>query len=178
MRLPTVSPIEAQRLIDEGAVLIDIRGADEHARERIPNARNHPLGELTKLNGSAAPVIFHCRAGSRTAANAGKLAAAASCHAYILDGGIEAWKRAGLHVLTDRNQPIEIMRQVQIAAGSLVLLGILLGYLVQPAFYLISLFIGGGLLFAGLTGWCGMAKLLALMPWNRCMLVTPTKIAN
>jgi rhodanese-related sulfurtransferase len=178
MSLSTISPIEAKRLIDAGAILIDIRAADEHARERIPNARNHPLGELTKLDGSAAPVVFHCRAGSRTAANAGKLAAAANCEAYILDGGIEAWKRAGLHVLADRSQPIEIMRQAQIAAGSLVLLGVLLGYFVHPACYLISLFIGGGLLFAGLTGWCGMAKLLALMPWNKSMSVTNSKLAN
>jgi rhodanese-related sulfurtransferase len=179
MSLATVSPVEAKRLIDAGAILIDIRAADEHARERIPNARNHPLGELTKLDGSAAPVVFHCRAGSRTGANAGKLAgAAASCEAYILDGGIEAWKRTGLPIVRDRSQPIEIMRQVQIAAGSLVLLGVLLGYFVHPAFYLISLFIGGGLSFAGLTGWCGMAKLLALMPWNRAMSVTNTKLAN
>ena len=178
MSLPTVSPVEAKRLIDAGAILIDIRAADEHARERIPSARNHPLGELTKLDGSAVPVVFHCRAGSRTGANAVKLAAATSCEAYILDGGIEAWKRTGLPVVRDRSQPIEIMRQVQIAAGSLVLIGELLGYFVQPAFYLISLFIGAGLLFAGLTGWCGMAKLLALMPWNRAMSVTHTKLAN
>lgn len=178
MRLSTISPVEAKRLIDEGAILVDIRGADEHARERIPNAQNRPLGELTKLNGSAAPIIFHCRTGSRTAANAGKLAAAANCEAYILDGGIEAWKRAGLPVLVDRSQPIEIMRQVQIAAGSLVLLGMLLGYFVHPTFYLISLFIGGGLLFAGLSGWCGMAKLLALMPWNKSISLTNTKLAN
>ncbi len=167
MSLPTVSPIEAKRLIDRGATLIDIRGADEHAREWIPNACNRPLGELTKLNVSAAPVIFHCRAGNRTALNAEKLATTAGCEAYVLDGGIEAWKRAGLPVVTDRTQPIEIMRQVQITAGSLVLLGMLLGYVAQPAFYLISLFMGGGLVFAGFTGWCGMAKLLAFMPWNR-----------
>jgi rhodanese-related sulfurtransferase len=154
-------------------MLIDIRGADEHARERIPNACNRLLGELTKLNVSAAPVIFHCRAGNRsragnrTALNAEKLATAAGCEAYVLDGGIKAWKRAGPPVVTDRTQPIEIMRQVQITAGSLVLLGMLLGYVAQPTFYLISLFMGGGLVFAGFTGWRGMAKLLAFMHWNR-----------
>jgi rhodanese-related sulfurtransferase len=119
MSLPSVSPIETERLIDRGAMLIDIRGADEHARERIPNACNRLLGELTKLNVSAAPVIFHCRAGNRTALNAEKLATAAGCEAYVLDGGIKAWKRAGPPVVTDRTQPIEIMRQVQITAGSL-----------------------------------------------------------
>ncbi len=59
------------------------------------------------------------------------------------------------------------MQQVQIVAGSLVLLGVVLGYLLNPAFFLLSGFVGAGLLFAGLSGWCGMALLLAKMPWNR-----------
>jgi rhodanese-related sulfurtransferase len=84
-----------------------------------------------------------------------------------VDGGIEAWKKAGLPVLRDTGQPIEMQRQVQIAAGVLVLLGVVLGYFASPAFYGISAFVGAGLTFAGISGWCGMAKLLALMPWNR-----------
>ena len=99
--------------------------------------------------------------------HAGKLAGAAGCEAYIVEGGIEAWKKAGLPVARDRSQPIEIQRQVMIAAGSLVLLGVLLGQFVAPAFYAVPAFVGAGLTFAGTTGWCGMAKLLALMPWNR-----------
>jgi rhodanese-related sulfurtransferase len=115
----------------------------------------------------AKALVFHCRSGARTSANAPRLAAAANCQAYILDGGIEAWKKAGLPVATDRSQPIEIMRQVQIAAGSLVLLGVVLGVWVAPAFLGLCAFVGAGLVFAGVSGWCGMAKLLGLMPWNR-----------
>ena len=59
------------------------------------------------------------------------------------------------------------MRQVQIAAGSLVLAGVLLGAFVAPGFYALSGFVGAGLLFAGVSGFCGMARLLAVMPWNR-----------
>jgi len=59
------------------------------------------------------------------------------------------------------------MRQVQLAAGALVLLGVLLGFLVAPAFFGISAFVGSGLMMAGATGWCGMARLLAHIPWNR-----------
>ena len=59
------------------------------------------------------------------------------------------------------------MRQVQIVAGSLVLLGVVLGTTVSPLFLLLSGFVGAGLVFAGLSGWCGMAQLLALAPWNR-----------
>ena len=89
------------------------------------------------------------------------------CETYILEGGIDAWKKAGLPVALDRSQPIDIMRQVQIVAGSLVLIGAVLGFFVAPGFYALSAFVGAGLLFAGISGFCGMAKLLGLMPWNR-----------
>jgi rhodanese-related sulfurtransferase len=94
-------------------------------------------------------------------------AAAPACETYNLDGGIDAGKKAGLPVTLDRTQPIEIMRQIQIAASSLVLIGVMLGFLVTPAFYALSGFVGAGLLFAGSTGFCGMARLLAVMPWNQ-----------
>jgi rhodanese-related sulfurtransferase len=167
MSLPTISPKEAQRLIEQGAQLVDIRSADEHARERIPGARNLPLDRLTAVTNAAGPVLFHCKSGNRTSVNAGKLAEATACEAYIVEGGIEAWKDAGLPVASDNSKPIEIMRQVQIVAGSLVVLGVLLGQWVSPAFIGLSAFVGAGLVFAGFTGWCGMAKLLAVLPWNR-----------
>ena len=132
MSIPTISPAEAKRLLDQGAALIDIRGRDEHARERIEGARNLPVESLTTLEGDNRIAIFHCRSGQRTATHAAKLAEAASCEAYIVEGGIEAWKKAGLPVARDRSQPIEIQRQVMIAAGSLVLLGVLLGRFVAP----------------------------------------------
>ena len=94
-------------------------------------------------------------------------AASQNCEAYIVEGGLDAWKKAGLPMILDRSQPIDVMRQVQIAAGSLVLLGIVLGALLAPGFYVLSGLVGAGLVFAGATGFCGMARLLALMPWNR-----------
>ena len=152
-------------------MLVDIREADEHARERIPGARHHALSRLGTESPARAGdkiVIFHCRSGMRTQGNAGALAAsAAGCEAYVLEGGLDAWKKAGLPVAKDRKQPIEIMRQVQIGAGSLVLIGVLLGFFVNPTFYALSGLVGAGLLFAGVTGFCGMARVLALMPWNR-----------
>lgn len=170
--MQTITPERAAELIRSGAVLVDIREADEHARERIPGARHHALSRIDREQ-PARPgdkmLIFHCRSGARTKGNAGKLAAAAAqnCETFILEGGIDAWKKAGLPVALDRSQPIDIMRQVQIAAGSLVLIGVLLGALVNPAFYALSGFVGAGLLFAGVSGFCGMARLLGLMPWNR-----------
>lgn len=106
--------------------------------------------------------------GARTRANAGRLAAkAGTCDAYIVDGGLDAWKKAGLPILTDRRQPLELQRQVQIGAGSLAFVGTLLGLVVSPWFLAVPLFVGSGLILAGVTGFCGMARLLARAPWNR-----------
>ena len=99
--------------------------------------------------------------------HAARLAAAAQCEAYVLEGGLEAWKRAGLPVRADSAQPLELMRQVQIAAGSAVVLGVALGALMSPWFYLFPALVGAGLIFAGATGFCGLARLLQAMPWNR-----------
>ncbi len=168
MSIPTIDVAAARKLVDQGAVLVDIREADEHARERVPGARHNPLSRLAAVEAPAdKAVIFHCRSGARTEANAQRLAGAAACQAYILEGGLEAWKKAGLPVAIDPRQPIEIMRQVQIVAGSLVLLGVVLGLWLTPAFFGLSAFVGAGLAFAGVSGWCGMARLLAIMPWNR-----------
>lgn len=168
MPLATLSPAETRTALDDGARLIDIRGADEHARERIPGAINVPLDRIGDLPDDGRPVVFHCKSGMRTAANAVQLGTAAgSARAYILEGGIEGWRQAGQPVVADRSQPLEVMRQVQITAGALVLAGVLLGMFVAPRFFGLSAFVGAGLMFAGVTGWCGMANLLRVMPWNR-----------
>jgi len=169
--LNPLSAIELKRRLDSGdAVLIDIRESDEHAREHIVGARLAPLSaidthDFDRDHGKTA--VFHCRSGMRTQANAAKLLARGFREAYFLEGGIDAWKAAGLPVHTNRKAPLELMRQVQITAGLLILTGALLGWLVSPAFYLLSAFVGAGLTFAGATGWCGMAMLLKTMPWNR-----------
>ncbi len=171
MTMNTVTPHQASNLVAEGAMLIDIRGPDEHAREQIPGAVNVPLALVGELRAGGEPIIFHCRSGMRTQANATALRLAAKgapCH--ILEGGIDAWRLAGLETRLDSQQPIEIMRQVQIIAGGLVLLGVMLGLLLAPPFALLSAFVGAGLMLAGATGWCGMATVLRRMPWNRRML--------
>jgi rhodanese-related sulfurtransferase len=169
--LPPIDPVTLKRRLDAGsAVLIDIREADEYARERIPGSRLAPLSafdrhDLGRERGKA--VVFACRSGNRTTQNAARLLAGGFAEAYQLAGGIEAWKKAGLPVQRDRSAPIELMRQVQIAAGLLVLLGVALGFLVSPWFFGLSAFVGAGLTLAGFTGFCGMARLLQAMPWNR-----------
>ena len=168
MTIQTVTAGEARRLLSDGATFIDIRPADEHAREKISGGRNVPLDSLRPDALPDGAIIFHCRSGMRTEANAPRLAdAAGERPCYILEGGIDGWRRAGQATIADRSQPLELMRQVQLAAGGLVLLGVLLGFVVAPAFFVLAGFVGGGLMMAGATGWCGMATLLRAMPWNR-----------
>lgn len=168
---PTVlSPEEAAEKIRNGAVPVDIRSRAEYARKHIGGALCLPADELDAAQLPAGrAVVFHCLSGMRTRQNAARLqnCAAACAETYLLEGGLNAWEKAGLPVEAQPGQPLDIMRQVQIAAGSLILTGSILGWLVSPWFYLICAFAGAGLLFAGLTGFCGMARLLAAMPWNR-----------
>ncbi|MDJ1158970.1 rhodanese-like domain-containing protein [Chelatococcus sp. SYSU_G07232] len=172
MSLPVLSPADARRLCDGGALLVDIREADEFARERIPGARHLPLSLLDRAEFAPPPgaaVIFLCRSGARTAGNAARLAARArgAAGVYLLAGGLDAWKKAGLPVAADRGRPLELQRQVQIAAGALALGGSLLGLVVSPWFLVVPAFVGAGLITAGVTGFCAMARLLLRMPWNR-----------
>ena len=168
--LPRIGADEAGKL--GGKVLfVDIRSAAEYRREHIAEAVCIPAAELAVKPDAAAnadTLVFYCLSGMRTAQAAATLAAAANGRtAYILDGGLQAWKKAGLPTIADRSAPLDIMRQVQIGAGSLVLLGIIGGAFLSPALYWLAAFVGAGLLTAGLTGFCGMAKILARMPWNR-----------
>lgn len=169
--LQSIKPVRAAELLRAGAMLVDIRETDEHAREHIPGARPHPLDKVLAegvAESGGRAIIFHCRSGARTAANVDRLAVAAGdCEAFLLEGGLEAWRKAGLPVNIDHRHPIDIQRQVQIIAGTLVLLGVILGVLLHPAILLLSGFVGAGLVFAGISGFCGMAKVLAFLPWNR-----------
>jgi rhodanese-related sulfurtransferase len=169
--LHKLSPEAVRERLDAGnAVLIDIREADEFARVHIKGAQLQPLSQWEKAHLTIDPdadVIFTCRSGMRTGGACDRLAARVLGDAYVLDGGINAWHSAGLPVETDADAPLEIMRQVQIAAGSLVLLGVALGFLVAPGWFALSGFVGAGLTFAGATGFCGMARVLMLAPWNR-----------
>jgi rhodanese-related sulfurtransferase len=182
MSLPTIKPSEARRLLDGGALLIDIREADEHAREKIPGARHLPLSKLDEADlavHQGKPVIFHCKSGVRTQANAPRLARKLGepCEAFIIGGGLEAWRKAGLPVVSDRRQPLELQRQVQIGAGSLALAGTLLGLVVSPWFLAVPAFVGAGLITAGITGFCGMARILMRAPWNRPVYGTSARAA-
>jgi rhodanese-related sulfurtransferase len=169
--LIALTPEAVEERVRQGhALLIDIREDDEFARRHIPGALSRPLSRfdavaLPEMAGT--DVIFTCRSGMRTAANADRLAAPVAGNTFVLEGGLDGWARAGLPVEANQKAPLEMMRQVQIVAGSLVLIGVLLGWLMSPLFFGLAAFVGAGLTFAGISGFCGMARVLALLPWNR-----------
>lgn len=167
-----ITPSDYKKLSEtKDLLLCDVREPDEHNRERISEAMNVPLssfhyGDLEKVaNGRI--LVFHCQSGNRTKMNANKFANITSDTVYILSGGISEWKKSGFNTIQDEKAPLPIMRQVQMIAGSLIVLGIILAYTVNPAFMLLSGFVGAGLFFAGATGFCGMANILMLLPYNK-----------
>ncbi len=170
MTVKTISPTEAKQLVQNGAILIDIRSAEEYRRERIDGALNVSADQLPNALlqlGQGKVFVFYCLSGTRTQMNKNLLEDSVSHDAYIVEGGLNNWKREGLTTEKNASEPISIFRQVQIIAGSLILLGCLLGYLVSPKFFLLAGFVGAGLVFAGVSGFCGMAVLLMKMPWNK-----------
>ena len=158
------------RIASGRTVLVDIREPDEFARSHVAGALSQPLSgwEQSRLTiDPDADVIFTCRTGMRTAGACDRLAARVTGDAYVLDGGLDAWRAAGLPLEENLAAPMEINRQVQITAGLMILAGVILGFVVAPAWFGLSAFVGVGLTFAGLTGTCATARLLMLAPWNR-----------
>jgi rhodanese-related sulfurtransferase len=164
----TLTPQQAHARL--GSIrLIDVRTPAEYEAVHIEGATLMPLDRLDPANVRAnadAPCVLVCHSGKRAAQAREKLAAAGCENLAVLEGGVAAWEQAGLPLKRGR-QTLSLERQVRIAAGLLVLTGVALGTWVHPAFYGLSAFVGAGLAFAGLTDWCGMAMLLAKMPWNQ-----------
>lgn len=148
--------------------VIDVRTPLEHREAHLPGAQHHPLDALdaAAITGNGKPLYILCRSGKRAEQAQALLSRAGVEDCHVIEGGILAWQAAGLPVEEDSSvMPLE--RQVRIAAGALVLLGAVLGFLVNPAFYGLCAFVGAGLVFAGITNTCGMGMLIAKMPWNQ-----------
>ncbi len=169
--MKTITASELKKRLDQDEVLlIDVREPAEHRSECIHGACLIPLGEISieKLPSTKRPIVIHCRSSKRSADACAKLLAInPSLDVASLEGGIVAWSHAGFNVKKSGSAILPLDRQTQIAVGFIAFSGIILGALIDPGFYILPGFIGAGLMFAGLTGWCGMAKLLAKMPWNR-----------
>lgn len=170
-----VKTIDAQTLkgwLDKGeAVLVDVREPAEHHAENIPGATLLPLSTVTKEalpDTAGKKLVIHCRSGKRGGTACEKLLAEdPNLEIYNLEGGIGAWAQLGHEVKTSGRAFLPLDRQVQLTIGVGLLIGSVLGYFVSPVFFLLTGFFGAGLTFAGLTGHCGLAMLMARMPWNQ-----------
>ena len=168
----TIAPAEVSAALATGqGVLIDVRTPAEFEEVHAPAAKLIPLDILDRpaldaaRGPNAGPVYLICASGIRATKAAEKLSQT-GLKPLVVAGGTQAWSAAGLPVIRGR-KTISVERQVRIGAGAFVLLGIALGYLINSRFFLLSGFVGAGLVFAGLTDICGMAILLARAPWNR-----------
>jgi len=168
--IKTISAKELKALMEsDGVVLIDVREASEHGAEHIEGAHLIPLSMIgsKKLPRTTKSVVIHCQSGKRSQEACQKLLAQnPALDISSLEGGISAWKACGFPVERSAGCGLSIERQTQFVAGFLAFLGVVLGAWLHPLFYGLSGFVGLGLMFAGLTGWCGMAQFLRKMPWN------------
>lgn len=148
--------------------IIEVSTPNEFREYHVPGARNLPIGSpklnafmANRLNPHGAPVYVMCRGGVRSVKVCNKFHAA---NLVNVEGGTKAWKEE-LPLKKDHSV-LSLERQVRIVAGGLVLVGSVLALVAHPYFVGIAAFVGAGLFVAGVTNTCGMAMLLARMPWN------------
>jgi len=173
--MQTITPQQLHELSTGGRPieLIDVRTPTEFREIHATIARSLPLDRLHPAayqagRGAAAgePLYVICRSGSRGKQACEQFLSAGVSNVVNVEGGTLAWEQAGLPVVRGK-KAISLERQVRIAAGGLVFVGAVLGLLVHPYWVGLSAFIGAGLVFSGITDTCGMALVLARMPWNQ-----------
>ena len=155
-----------------GGIILDVRTALEHQTVALKAAHKHvPLDMLDPIAfakehaiTAQKPLYILCRSGMRAAKAAAAFAAAGVNNVHVIDGGIMACESCGVPV--KKGDVMSLERQVRITVGVFVLTGVALGTYMHPGFYLLSAAMGAGLIFAGVTDRCGMAMILAKMPWN------------
>ena len=170
-----ISSRELHHLLAEGcaAELLDVRTPGEFAAAHVPGAKLVPLDDLDpasflKQRGAAnQPIYVLCQSGGRARKAIEKFRRAGFEKCVLVEGGTQAWLDAGLPVDHSESKTLPLMRQVQITVGFVSAMGAALALAINPWFAVIPLLAGCGLLFAGLTGFCGLALMLAKMPWNR-----------
>lgn len=174
--MTTISPTALNDLARSGRKieLIDVRTPVEFREVHVDFARNVPLDQLdpqavmqSRKEPASEPLYVVCKSGGRSQQACDKFAQAGFANVVNVEGGTLACVQAGLPVVRGQ-KAMSLERQVRIAAGSLVLLGVILSYTVHPYLIGISAFVGAGLVFAGITDTCGMGLILARMPWNQC----------
>lgn len=157
-------------------LVIDLRTSVEVASECLEHCIHLPVQELEhagleavlkEKNHQQGDIYLLCQTGRRADMALEKLKGQSERNFVVIEGGLTALKAAGADIITGTKKVVSLERQVRIAAGLFVLVGVLLGYFVSTALFTIAGFVGAGLLFSGITDTCGMAMVLAKMPWNK-----------
>lgn len=171
--MTTVDPrtVHAARTQGTHCIFLDVRTPLEHREVHAEGVTLLPLDRLhidavQALRSNNEPVYLFCRSGARATQAHAQLSAAGLTGCHIVEGGTDAWAAAGLPVVRGK-KGMSLERQVRIAAGFLVVLGVVLGATVHPWAFALSAFVGTGLMFAGITDWCGLGLVIARMPWNQ-----------
>ena len=165
------------RLQENGQnILIDVRSVPEYRSGHPYNTVSIPLDDIEQTDleahthikgiGKDIPAYVTCKSGLRSKQAIEKLQKKGYTNLVLLDGGTDAWEKAGLPMRRLGNA-ISLEGQVQITLGALLILKVFFGFTVHELFFVLAALMGAGLIVAGFTRWCGMAKLLTLMPWNR-----------
>jgi rhodanese-related sulfurtransferase len=171
----TIKNIDAKTLKNwldnDQAILIDVRQPAEHRSQKIDKAKLIPLDEICKEKlpeiGDK-KLVIHCQGGKRSLSACQKLLNEnLDFDIYNLEGGINSWCSSGCSGGNKTNNFLPLDRQVQIVIGSLVVISVFLSFFVSINFLILTLIIGLGLIFAGLSGICTLANIIAKMPWNR-----------
>ncbi|MBX7147528.1 rhodanese-like domain-containing protein [bacterium] len=167
--MTSILPKQLSELLDkESCCVVDVREPDEFNAAHIKGSHNVPLSQIETgkvVLPVAQKLYLVCQSGVRSERARQVLMARGNQNLICIEGGIKACKNAGL--VTGSLKTLPLMRQVQLVAGFLVVLGIILSKTVHPYFLGLSLFVGCGLMFSGISGFCGMAVLLSKLPFNK-----------
>ena len=181
---PVLSAGDVAELLrsEANARLLDVRTPGEYESVHIRGAYNVPLDTLgehaSEIRASVSdPIVLVCQSGQRARVAEEALKVGELRNLHVLDGGVNGWVSAGKPVVRGAKR-MSLERQVRIVAGALTAIGGILALSINPVFALLSVFIGSGLAFAGVTDTCGMAMVLSRLPYNRAVTCDVTAMVR
>lgn len=151
------------------SVIVDVRTPAEFESKHIKGSYNVPLDKISEfkeqLSKYKGNFIVVCRTGNRAKMACANMSAINQKHSFILDGGITSWEQHGYDLEIGESK-WELERQVRLVAGTLIVIGFILGWFFSKYFFILSGFVGAGLAFAAITNTCAMGMIIAKLPYN------------
>lgn len=171
MKKISVEQFENEFKVNTGAQCLDVRESAEYAQTRLENFNLCSLSDLSEKSVAALDqsktTYLLCRSGNRACQAGERLEKMGFSDVRVIEGGLGAWELSGRNVVKGTSKVWALERQVRFAAGFLVIVGLVLSVMMHPGWVFLSGFVAAGLVFSAVTDTCGMAMVLARMPWNR-----------